>query len=1224
MAEVKDQAALSLAFVRRVARIFRLLLGTRLGILVFYAGIVLAVLNSCIVQLLTRNTSKVGEVIVTGTAADWNNLFVRIMFLSLFSLMMNVSISVITYATPFVWRRIVTNHLHQAYFRNYYAMLLLDKRIDNPDQRICEDTNLMCQNMSMFTTPVWMQLTNLITGLYFLARSELANFTMMLTFLAFVFVSFILTTVLLKRVVPYVYQQDKRKGDFRFAHARVRTFLESIAFYGSEEVERVNVTTNLTGLLWAQVKRIWREWPLNFQTVFNQQSPQMLTFLLVGVQVFYSVFPGHDGSQLNEAELNTELSYVTQYFITVTSSMLGILGALSQLGPIVAASINRVAQFLEVMEEIDETDFDIDRVKKRMGHNVTRNADDGALEIELADVEAGTSAGAAGPDRITFDDVSYSTPKGVRLMRNMTWESKPGESILIVGPSGSGRSSILRVLAGLWPLDGGKIDRPNDMFFLPQRPYMTVGTLREQCVYPSTLSSMHARVRTYQLHDILKEVGLGDLPERIGGWDVVCAFDDILSLGEQQRIGLARLLYHEPRTVILDECTASLNHEWTDKFYGRMRRMGVTCISVGHVSRLAKYHEKLLEVDGQGSFSFRDNPEFQTGWELEKPAIMDEVEIETRPRADTEAPRPRSARPKPASAYSKVTFGRLKRLVKLGLQHKIVIIKIFFCTGLVTLMAVLFTFVSRTTASLTQVIVTRDEGQYWGKMTLVLILIFSVSFCQSTLFMTPARIGVSWFRAIVTRLHELYFRRSNAYKLGILEKAVDNAEQRIVVDAQELTTTLIPSGPNPVHFISFFFDGIVNGIVSVVVMLVLLEGAHVEYILAILGPLLLAANILVLLINGPISRYTYARFIAEGDFRKAHTRLREYAESIAFYDGSQVEQFKIVTLFDRVMAMQFKQTIKWSTLSTIVQSLPGLLLPVQILPGIIFVWLHADHAEGDAFYGDVALVTAAAMSLNGTLNQTLKTLNIGAMIGEITRVGELYDHLMRIDGTVYEREGAYVPGPQISCNSVTVQTPTNRVLVKDLNFELEAGQALIIMGPSGVGKSSLLRVIAGLWQPKDGSITKPTNVGSGGIFFLPQRPYMPLGNLRTQVIYPLEDDGETTDEHLRQLLELVELGDLPDRVGGFDAVVPFENVLSLGEQQRVAMARLYYHEPAVALLDEATSALDEEWSRRFYSRLRERNITVVSIGHIQSLVQYHDTLLYIDHDGWKLSPLERS
>jgi putative ATP-binding cassette transporter len=177
----------------------------------------------------------------------------------------------------------------------------------------------------------------------------------------------------------------------------------------------------------------------------------------------------------------------------------------------------------------------------------------------------------------------------------------------------------------------------------------------------------------------------------------------------------------------------------------------------------------------------------------------------------------------------------------------------------------------------------------------------------------------------------------------------------------------------------------------------------------------------------------------------------------------------------------------------------------------------------------------------------------------------------------------------------------------------------MIVGKSGSGKSSLLRAIAGLWYNGSGTIYRPA---PNNILFLPQQPYMLLGSLRSQLLYP-HNGHAVADAQLLKVLEQVNLPDLASRFGGLDAEADWSKVLSVGEQQRLAFARILIVKPRYAVLDEATSALDSANEDALYKLLLTLDTTLVSVAHRPAILKYHRQVLALNGEGgWQASPAE--
>jgi ATP-binding cassette subfamily D (ALD) long-chain fatty acid import protein len=200
---------------------------------------------------------------------------------------------------------------------------------------------------------------------------------------------------------------------------------------------------------------------------------------------------------------------------------------------------------------------------------------------------------------IEFEKVPIVAPNGDILVKELTFHVRRGMHLLIVGPNGCGKSSLFRILGGLWPVYGGIVTKPDakSVFYIPQRPYLTTGTLRDQVIYPDTHKDMIAKkITDANLLEYLAVVQVSDIVAREGGFDVEKDWKDVLAGGDKQRIAMARLFYHKPLYAILDECTSSVGMDIERIMYTHSQELGISLITVSHRPSLWKYHNWILQV----------------------------------------------------------------------------------------------------------------------------------------------------------------------------------------------------------------------------------------------------------------------------------------------------------------------------------------------------------------------------------------------------------------------------------------------------------------------------------------------------------------------------------------------------------------------------------------------------------------------------------------------------
>jgi putative ATP-binding cassette transporter len=460
--------------------------------------------------------------------------------------------------------------------------------------------------------------------------------------------------------------------------------------------------------------------------------------------------------------------------------------------------------------------------------------------------------------------------------------------------------------------------------------------------------------------------------------------------------------------------------------------------------------------------------------------------------------------------------------------------------------------------------------------------------------------AINWRLWLTTNFLDKYFQNRAYYHISN-DPTIDNPDQRIADDINSLThnnlAILLIVFNSLVQF--FAFAGILWSISIKLVLILLIYAVFGTVISILLGKRLLDLN--------------FQQTRRNADFRYGLMHIRDNAESIAFYRGEDRENSQVLgrlrsAISNNLLLVAWERNLSFFTTgyNYIPLILPLVILAPQYFAGQISmgVLMQATGAFGSVLSALAVIVTNFS---------TLSSIAAGAARLETfaARLDQPMDAQHAVDSaTIQSHEDA-----RLALDKVTLLTPDyQHTLLKAATAEVLPGSGMLIAGPSGVGKSSLLRAIAGLWNAGDGQITRPP---LSEMFFLPQRPYMILGSLREQLLYP-NLALEVSDDELRTALDKVNLPNLADRFGGFDAVMEWGTLLSLGEQQRLAFARLLLAKPRYAVLDEATSALDVTNEAVLYGHLQESGTTFVSVGHRPSLLGYHDQVLELQGEGrWR-------
>ena len=470
---------------------------------------------------------------------------------------------------------------------------------------------------------------------------------------------------------------------------------------------------------------------------------------------------------------------------------------------------------------------------------------------------------------------------------------------------------------------------------------------------------------------------------------------------------------------------------------------------------------------------------------------------------------------------------------------------------------------------------------------------------------------IRWRRWMTARYLGGWLHDANHYRMQLLGDAADNPDQRIAEDTQRFVEQTLALG-----------IGLLSSIVTLASFVVILWGLSNEAPLhlfgsdipipgyLVLGALIYAllGTLLTHLIGRPLVGLNFQQQRFEADFRFNLVRARENAEQIALLRGEPAERARLLSRFALVVEnwIGIMQRTKKVTAFTSSYSQAAVIFPYILVAPAYF----ADKIQ----LGGMMQTASAFGSVQDSLSFIITSYRtIAEWRSVVERLSGFETSIENAAALTVEQNIIHVrPDDRgaIDLEKLVVSLPNGTPLVAADGFSISGNERTLVTGPSGAGKSTLFRAIAGVWPFGSGSIAIPNNAT---LMMLPQRPYFPVGSLKAAIVYPAEA-GAFSSERVRDVLIAVGLPQLAARL---EEEAHWNRMLSLGEQQRLGLARALLHEPQYLFLDEATASLDEASEAALYKLIEKKlpATTIVSIGHRSTLEAFHQRNVVLSRDG---------
>jgi ABC-type uncharacterized transport system fused permease/ATPase subunit len=503
------------------------------------------------------------------------------------------------------FRQNLAHHYHQRYLsqQTFFRCVGLGA-VDNVDQRVTQDIQKFADVAAGLYSTLTKPLVDIALFSYMISRTGgWKGPGLIILWYGFV-------TVVMKSIAPnfagMTNEQQRAEGAFRAGHTHVVAHAEEVIFAQGE------------GALLSSLDGLFARAMSQFRYIgYRRAGHSVIEGLLVkygSVMVGYAICAisafSPEAAAMSVADLTGLYIHQSRLLMDLAKAVGSLIMTYKTVASL-AGFTHRVSELESNLATIERAATS-DRRREKAAEQEQLGATPGKKRGSPAAEKTGTFASSGGGnmvigDSIRFSDVPIVSPDGTTLVKALCFYVQPGMNVLVVGPNGCGKSSTFRLLGELWPLQGGTIEKPSyeHLYYVPQRPYMSSGTLRDQVTYPDKASSLR-NVGEARLFDCLKAARVQELLDKPGvSWDARLNWSgDILSMGEKQKLAMARLFFHKPRYAILDECSSGVDLDVEQQVYEECRRQAITLLTIAHRRSVWKFHNWILRFDGDGGYMF--------------------------------------------------------------------------------------------------------------------------------------------------------------------------------------------------------------------------------------------------------------------------------------------------------------------------------------------------------------------------------------------------------------------------------------------------------------------------------------------------------------------------------------------------------------------------------------------------------------------------------------------